>query len=265
MSMQIEDYEGNALAENGDRIKAQDLAAHPLLVYVIDEVGPLKTKHSKSPEGEMGLLLDVLDLTDNTKYLSVLWMNKQVVDNLTKYIGKAVAIVMNWKHSQSGNDYLNLEKLEGEWDAYARKCVAADPNMFVNARVEREMKTYEELRGSKVSPSATVPMNNTAATPPVQAGPPATPPAASAPPSAPPAAPPSAPPAAPSAPPSSPPAAAPSAPPAAPPAASAPPSTPPAAPAAPPAAPPTPPSAPPAPPAGTNVAPAAAPGDDMPF
>ncbi|ANA87297.1 hypothetical protein PBI_KAMPE_63 [Gordonia phage Kampe] len=256
MSMELEEFSGSALVENGDRIKAKDLATRPLLVYVVDEVGPIKTQHSKSPEGEMGLILDILDLQSQDKYLSVLWMNKQVVDNLSRYIGKAVAIQMDWKKSKTGNDYLNLSQLEGEWANYAKQWVTNQPNVFVDERVTRQMKTYEEIRGSKLTGIA---MNNTAANPPVSQVPatqpsaPPSAPTASAPPAAPPSAPPSAPPAsAPAAPPSAPPAAAPAAPPAAPP------SAPPAA-VAPPSAPPA------APPAAPATAPAAADDDDMPF
>lgn len=184
--MQLSNFEAASSFEDGDRVKASDMAGIPLLVYVVDKRENIVTKHS--PDGADGLFLDILNMNTQEVFLGVLWMNKQVVDNLTRYVGSAVAIKLEWRKSKTQNDYLAIVPLEGAEADVAQQWVNTQPNLFADARKARDMKSYEEIRGSSVTaiqPGVNTAKNNAPAAPPA---PPSAPPAPAAP-SAPPAAP----------------------------------------------------------------------------
>lgn len=185
--MELAGFEATSGFEDGDRIKASDLVDTPLLVYVVDRKENITTRHSPPP-GKPGLILDILNLQNQEVFLSVLWMNNQIVDNLSRYVGRAVAIKLEWRKSKTQNDYLTVLALEGEEANVAQQWVNAKPNLFVDARKERELGTHEEIRGSSVTAvnSGVNPSPAAATPPPAAATPPPVPtqeaPAAAAPP-----------------------------------------------------------------------------------
>lgn len=234
--------------QQGDKVQARSLADHALIVLVLEKKWIARTQHA--PQGGFAVIVDVFDVHTQEIYCGAMWMGGAIVDQLAPYAnnGQALAIKLVWTANKGGgNQYLSPRQLEGEEMNIANQWVAARPQMFDEARVEKGYGPYE-FTSEDSGPNVIQPVQNSMPplAPPPGPGAPVAPAAPAAPPVAP-AAPPMAPPAAPAAP------MAPAAPPAPAPA--------PAAPATPPAPAPAPaaPAAPPAP------APASSAGTDLPF
>ena len=140
----VEDFEQNTLTE-GDKLATRDVKGLPLLVYVVKRLEGLNTKHGNN---KPGLICDILDLTTGTPYTHVLWMNNQVIDNLSKYEGKAVPIRIEEKHSnKTGNDYLLPVALEGQERQTANDWAKARPDIFDTDRAAKGYPTVSEVQG----------------------------------------------------------------------------------------------------------------------
>lgn len=165
--MDLAGFEASSGFEEGDRLKAQDTVGLPLLIYVVDRKEGIRSQHS--PDGKPGLILDIMNLSNQEVYLSVLWMNNQIVDNLSRYVGKAVAVRLATRKSKNGRDYIVPEALEGQEAETAAAWVTQQPNLFVDARKARDLQTHEEIRGSSVTaiePGVGTQSGNTVASPP---------------------------------------------------------------------------------------------------
>ena len=154
----VEDFEQNTLTE-GDKLATRDVKGLPLLVYVVKRLEGLNTKHGNN---KPGLICDILDLTTGTPYTHVLWMNNQVIDNLSKYEGKAVPIRIEEKHSnKTGNDYLLPVALEGQERQTANDWAKARPDIFDTDRAAKGYPTVSEVQGG-LGASVSVGTGNTA-------------------------------------------------------------------------------------------------------
>ena len=165
------DFEQNTLTQ-GDKLATRDMKGLPLLVYVVKRLEGLNTKHGNN---KPGLIVDVLDLskaTDNV-YTHVLWMNNQIIDNLSKYEGKAVPIRIEERHSnKTGNDYLLPVALEGQERQTANDWAAARPTIFDDDRAAKGYPSVAEVQGG-MGTGVTMGKDNSAATAPAAAAAPA--------------------------------------------------------------------------------------------
>lgn len=126
----------------GDTLPAKDAVDRPLIVLVREHRTGVVTKFK--PEGGEAVVVDVADVKTDEVWLSVLWMNGAIVDNLAGYVGKPVAIQIVWMASKSGgNAYLNVEPLEGQVLALAQQWVANNPNRFDLERHKRVAQAAE--------------------------------------------------------------------------------------------------------------------------
>ncbi len=161
------DFEQNTLTQ-GDKLATRDMKGLPLLVYVVKRLEGLNTKHGNN---KPGLIVDVLDLskaTDNV-YTHVLWMNNQIIDNLSKYEGKAVPIRIEERHSnKTGNDYLLPVALEGQERETANAWAAARPAIFDDDRAAKGYPSVAEVQGG-MGTGVTMGKDNSAAPAPTAA------------------------------------------------------------------------------------------------
>lgn len=130
----------------GDRLPAKEAADKPLVVLVREHRTGIKTKYNNDParpgykpEGGEGVQLDVADLTTDSVFIDVLWMNGAVVDNLAPYVGQALPVKLVWTASaKGGNAYLTVEGLDGAELAKAQAWAVANPNRFDTERAQRQ-------------------------------------------------------------------------------------------------------------------------------
>lgn len=122
-------------AGDGDRWQAQEAAERPLVVLVREHRTGIVTQYS--PNGGEGVVIDVADVRVNQCWISVLWMNQAIVDNLAPYVGQPIAVKLVWTPSKSGNKYLAVQPLDGPELALAQQWVASNPTRFDLERQQR--------------------------------------------------------------------------------------------------------------------------------
>lgn len=149
----------------GDRLPAKEAVDKPLVVLVREYRTGIKTKYNSDParsgykpEGGEGVQLDVADLTTDSVFCDVLWMNGAVVDNLAPYVGQALPIKLVWTASaKGGNAYLTVEALEGAELAKAQAWAQANPNRFDTERAQRQANAQSFAPKVTQTPPVTVP------------------------------------------------------------------------------------------------------------
>ena len=152
-------FEQNSITQ-GDKLKASDAAGWPLLVFVVDKKEHMNTEHGKD---KTGLIVDIFNMQNQEIFSHVLWLNNQIVDNLERYVGQAVAIRIEWRDSKNGNGkYILPVALVGEEAAIAGQWVAAKPDMFDEDRAKKGYPSTAEVRGSNI-PAAVQPAAKPAA------------------------------------------------------------------------------------------------------
>ncbi|WP_263251611.1 hypothetical protein [Saccharopolyspora rosea] len=159
---------GFAPRENvtGDRLPAKEAAEKPLVVLVREHRTGVKTKYNSDPnrpgykpDGGEAVILDVADLTTNSLYIDVMWMNGAVVDNLAPYLGQAVPIKLVWTASaKGGNSYLTVEALTGAELEKAAAWAKANPTAFDTERAQRQAgaASFTQPASPAVSPQTSV-------------------------------------------------------------------------------------------------------------
>ncbi|MER7076612.1 hypothetical protein SAMN02982929_05327 [Saccharopolyspora kobensis] len=158
---------GFAPRENstGDRLPAKEAVDKPLIVQVREHRTGVKTKFNSNPnekgykpDGGEAVVLDVADLTTNSVFVDVLWMNGAVVDNLKAYVGQAIPIKLVWTGSASGgNSYITVEALGGAELDKAAAWAQANPDRFDTERAQRAAAGADQPQPAvPATPPATV-------------------------------------------------------------------------------------------------------------
>lgn len=101
---QFAEYEPPALEES-DSFKPKENFDKPLLVKVREFKTGIVTEFS--PDGNDGIIVDLVDLTTGTKYSNVLWMGGAIVDGLKMHAGTPKVLVIRFekRKSNSGRTY----------------------------------------------------------------------------------------------------------------------------------------------------------------
>lgn len=138
---------------DGDQLKPSDVAGHPLIVKIYEHRTGITTKFKPNGDGT-AVLVDVLDLTNGTVSVNVLWFNGAIVDNLVGYVGgDALAIKLVYKESKNGNSYLIPEALaDGDLQS-AMQWAQAKPNIFEDTRAERGIEPHGGALGGGSLPA----------------------------------------------------------------------------------------------------------------
>lgn len=145
-------YEPPSL-QQGDKVQAQSLADHALVVQVLERKFISRTQHA--PQGKDAIILDVFDINTQEIYCGVMWMGGAIVDGLSPYAdtGQALPITLVWTANKGGgNSYLSPRPLEGENLSVAAQWVQARPNMFIDARNEKGYGPYEKEGAVHLAP-----------------------------------------------------------------------------------------------------------------
>lgn len=170
----------------GDKLQAQEAVDKALVVLVRQHKNGIKTKFNQDPqdrgykpEGADGVVVDVADVTSNTVYIDVLWLNGAIVDNLSPYVGQALPIKLAWTASQGGGKpFIGVQQLDGAQMVAAQQWATANPTRFDTERAQRAANVA--AHEAQAAPAVAAP-----ALQPVQLGAPAPAPVVAAPAAAP--------------------------------------------------------------------------------
>lgn len=162
-------------AVRGDQLPARDVVDRPLVVLVREHRMGIQSRFRTEPAD--GVVLDVADITSDSVWIDVLWMNGAVVDGLAPYVGQAVPIKLTWTPSaKGGNPYIAAAPLEGADLARAQQWAAANPNRFEQERAKRAAAQAAtggapQVPGAPTNPPSFVPLGQAPATAPAAPAP----------------------------------------------------------------------------------------------
>ncbi|MGI8313313.1 hypothetical protein [Saccharopolyspora hattusasensis] len=151
--MELSGYEAPS-RPNGDGLPAKEAVDKPLIVVVREHRQGIVTKFS--PDGKDGITVDVADLTTDSTFLDVLWMNGAIVDGLAPHVGKAMPVKLVWTPGKSGYPYLSVAPLEGAELQLAAAWATKNGDRIERERAERGFGKREQagaLPGHGVPPA----------------------------------------------------------------------------------------------------------------
>jgi len=122
-------------AAHGDRLPAKEAADKPLIVQVREHRDSVVTAFA--PEGKPGIVVDVVDLTTDSTYHDVLWMNGAIVDGLSPHVAKTMPVKLVWTPGKSGYPYLSPAALEGKELELAAAWASKNPTRLDDERKAR--------------------------------------------------------------------------------------------------------------------------------
>ena len=140
----------------GDNFPAKDNVNKPLIVFVREFRTGVKTKFNSDPtqsgykpEGADAVILDIVDLTDNSVHVGALWMNPAITDNLADKVGTYYPIELRWTTPQrGGSQYVAIYKLDGEQLAFANEWATKYGQWFEQ---ERDRKLAEQAAAAEAA------------------------------------------------------------------------------------------------------------------